>query len=114
MNKRIFERGDIVWIDFDPVKGTEQAGRRPALVLTDGGYNSRYPRSIVCPITSNTAAWPTNVRLPATCKTKGCVLADQVRTVHRDGRGFRFIEKAPASVVKNVQAIVASLVLEEA
>ncbi len=47
------DAGDIAWIDLDPVRGTEQSGRRPAIVLTDAGFNARYARSIVCPITSN-------------------------------------------------------------
>jgi mRNA interferase MazF len=113
-SKRVPERGDIVWVEFDPVIGTEQPGRRPALVLTSREFHSRSRRSVVCPITRNVEHWPTKVTLPAGCKTKGMVLADQLRAVDRAGRGFRFIEKAPASVVKTVQAIVASLVLEVA
>ena len=101
--------GDIVWVDFDPVKGTEQSGRRPAIVLTDRGYNGLYPRSVVCPITSNDTEWPTKVLLPDNMTTKGGVLADQPRTVDRAERGFRFIERAPDEVLADVRAIVAAL-----
>lgn len=101
--------GDIVWVVFDPVVGTEQGGRRPAIVLTDESYNALYPRSVVCPITRNRAPWPTKVLLPDGMKTSGAVLADQPRTVHREGRGFRFIERAPDAVLAEVRAIVAAI-----
>ncbi len=103
------EAGDIVWVVFDPVVGTEQGGRRPAIVLTDAQYNSLYPRSIVCPITRNRTSWPTKVVLPHGMRTSGAVLADQPRTVHREGRGFRLIERAPVEVLANVRAIVGSI-----
>ena len=102
--------GDIVWVDFDPVRGTEQGGRRPAVVLTDRSFNSRDQRSIVCPITRNMTPWPTKVPLPEGMKTNGAVLADQIRSVHREGRGFRFIERAPGDVLEQVRAIVSELV----
>lgn len=102
--------GDIVWVDFDPVLGTEQGGRRPAIVLTDRRFNDRDQRSIVCPITRNMAPWPTKVPLPAGMKTNGAVLVDQIRSVHREGCGFRFVEAAPPDVLDQVRAIVGELV----
>jgi mRNA interferase MazF len=105
---RILDAGDVVWVDFDPALG-EQAGRRPALILTDQDFNSLYPRSVVCPITRNLAPWPTKVLLPSEMRTKGSVLADQPRTVHRSERGFRFIERAPDEVLADVRAILAAL-----
>jgi mRNA interferase MazF len=101
--------GDIGWIDLDPVRGTEQAGRRPAIILTEEAFNARDQRSIVCPITSNISPWPTKVLLPEGMKTRGAILADQPRSVHRAGRGFRFIERAPESVLAEVRAILAAL-----
>lgn len=101
--------GDIGWIDLDSVRGTEQAGRRPAIILTDEAFNARDRRSIVCPITSNISPWPTKVLLPEGMKTRGAILADQPRTVHREGRGFRFIERAPDSVLEQTRAVLAAL-----
>jgi mRNA interferase MazF len=101
--------GDIVWVVFDPVIGTEQGGRRPAIVLTNSDYNDLYPRSVVCPITQNTTPWPTKVLLPDSMKIVGAVLADQPRTFHRQGRSFRFIEHAPEEVLADVRAIVGSI-----
>ena len=105
-----FNAGDIVWVVFDPVIGTEQGGRRPAIVLSDASYHLLYPRSIVCPITRNPTYWPTKVLLPEGMKSRGSILADQPRTVHRKGRSFRFIERAPADVLAQVREIVASVV----
>lgn len=101
--------GDIVWADFDPVLGTEQGGRRPAIVLTGSSFHEQDERSIVCPITRNLSPWPTKVLLPEGMRTRGAVLCDQIRNVHREGRGVRFIEHAPDEVLADVRAIVGSL-----
>jgi len=101
--------GDIGWIDLNPVRGTEQAGRRPVIILTDEAFNELDQRSIVCPITSNMSPWPTKVLLPDGLKTRGAILADQPRSVHRAERGFRFIERVPDSVLADARAILAAL-----
>jgi mRNA interferase MazF len=101
--------GDIVWADFDPVLGTEQGGRRPAIVLTSSDFHEQDERSIVCPITRNMNPWPTKVFLPGGMRTSGAVLCDQIRNVHRQGRGVRFIEHAPDEVLADVRAIVGSI-----
>jgi mRNA interferase MazF len=101
--------GDIVWADFEPVLGTEQGGRRPAIVLTDEAFNARDQRSIVCPITRNVTPWPTKVILPPGLQTHGAILADQIRSMHRQERGFRFIESAPDEVLAHLRAIVSAI-----
>lgn len=101
--------GDIVWVELDPIMGTEQAGRRPALVLTPSDYHARSRRSVVCPITSNERPWPWNVRLPAGLQTQGFVLVDQVRTIDREQRMFGMIEHAPEDVIGEVLGKLASL-----
>ena len=104
-----FEAGDVVWTELDPVLGTEQGGRRPAVVLTDREFNIRDKRSIICPITRNLSPWPTKVILPEGMKTKGAVLVDQVRNVTRSERGFRFIERAPDELVETVRSVLGEL-----
>ncbi len=101
--------GDIVWADFEPMRGTEQGGRRPAIVLTDEAFNARDQRSIVCPITRDVTPWPTKLILPPGLQTRGAILADQIRTMHRQERGFHFIEHAPDEVLADVRAIVGAL-----
>ncbi|MEO8726229.1 MAG: endoribonuclease MazF [Acidobacteriaceae bacterium] len=72
--------GDIVWLDFDPQAGHEQAGRRPALVLSPAGYNSRAGLAVTCPITSRVKGYPFEVPVNAG-EIQGVVLADQVRSL---------------------------------
>jgi len=110
MSERIPHAGDIVWVVFDPVIGTEQEGRRPALVLTEHEFNKNSQRSIVCPITNAAGDWPTLVPVPENCmKVTGYVMADQIRSVHRKGRCFRFIEPAPDTLLVEVRAVVGAL-----
>ncbi len=101
--------GDVVWVDLNPVRGTEQSGIRPALVVSSTDVHAFTMRSIICPITSNRDAWPTKVILPHDMKTKGAVLADQLRSVDRSERGFRFIEKAPEDLLANVREVISAL-----
>ncbi|ATQ67631.1 MULTISPECIES: type II toxin-antitoxin system PemK/MazF family toxin [Methylosinus] len=102
--------GDIVWAELDPVRGREQAGRRPALVLSDRSYHEISARAIICPVTSNMREWPFNVALPRGMRTKGAVLVDQIRAVDRSMRLHGLIETAPDEVLSEVRAKLAALV----
>lgn len=101
--------GDIVWVDLDPVRGTEQSGTRPALVVSSTNVHAFTNRSLICPITSNLGEWPTKVPLPVGLSTKGAVLADQIRSVDRSQRGFRHVEKVPDHVLARVREILREL-----
>ena len=101
--------GDIVWADFDPVRDNEQGGVWPAIVLTSVEFHAASTKAIVCPITRNPVPWPTKIALAEGMKTRGFVLADQIRTLHRSERGFRLIEHAPDEVLAHVRGIVASV-----
>lgn len=101
--------GDIAWVELHPVLGTEQGGRRPALILTSRRYHQLCGRAVVCPITSNVGPWPFNVPLPTGIKTKGVVQVDQIRTVERAARVFRKIDAVPDSFVDEIRMTLASL-----
>jgi mRNA interferase MazF len=103
------EVGDIVWVDLDPVKGSEQAGRRPALIVSGAIYHGASRRAVICPITRNTRPWPFNVPLPPGLETEGVVLVDQVRSIDRAGRLFGFVERAPPEVLASVRGQLAAL-----
>ena len=77
------DRGDLVWLDFDPQAGREQAGRRPALVLSPRAYHQHTPYAVVCPITTRVKGYPFEVVLPAGLPIAGAVLADQVESIDR-------------------------------
>ena len=105
--------GALVWVDFEPVRGSEQAGARPALVVSATRFNRVSRRSLVCPVTANLTPWPIKVVLPEGLPVGGAVLADQIRSLDRAERGFRPICQAPPEVLARVRAILASLMEEE-
>lgn len=76
-----FGRGDLLWMNFNPQKGREQTGRRPALTISTASYNALSQCMLVCPITSNTAPWPWKVLLPEGLPASGAVLVDQMKSL---------------------------------
>lgn len=80
-------RGDLVWLDFTPQAGQEQAGRRPALILSPEGYNRKTGLAIACPVTNQAKGYPFEVALPAGLPISGVVLADHVGSI--DWRAHR-------------------------
>lgn len=104
------ERGQIVWVNFNPQKGHEQAGRRPAVIVSPSVYNAVSSCVLVCPITSNTAPWPWKVMLPEGEETAGAVLVDQIKAIDAKARG---IEKAgqlvPPDIMDDIIARLATL-----
>ncbi len=103
------ERGDLIWLDFDPQAGHEQAGRRPALVLSPKTYHQRSRLAIVCPITSRLKAYPFEVSVSGLSKPSA-VLADQVRSLDLAARQVKFIAKADAHTVKRVSQLATALI----
>jgi len=75
------ERGDVVWITLNPQSGHEQAGRRPAVVLSPGAYNAKVGLAILCPISNQVKGYPFEVQIPAGLIVSGVILADQVKSL---------------------------------
>jgi mRNA interferase MazF len=98
------DAGDIIWLDFLQPVADEQAGRRPALVLTPQVFNELTGRCIACPITRRDRAWSFHVAMPASHEITGVVQADQLRSASWEQRGSRFICKAPTGVLEEVRA----------
>ena len=96
------ERGDIVWIMLNPQSGHEQAGHRPAIVLSPQKFNSKAGLLICCPITSNEKNYPFEVKIPNGLSISGVILADQVKSLDWRARQAQFICKIPKSVVESV------------
>jgi len=103
------DRGSLVWLLFSPQAGSEQAGRRPGIVLTPLGYHRRSRLAIVCPITSRERGWPTEVKLPPGLPVSGFVLVDHLRSVDREARKLEIIGRAPDSVLDDINARLAPL-----
>ena len=98
------DTGDIIWLDFLQSVANEQAGRRPALVLSPLVFNQLTGRCIACPITRWDRDWSFHVALPEGEEISGVVQADQLRSASWEQRGSRFICKAPARVLDEVRA----------
>ena len=104
------ERGDIVWIVFIPQSGHEQAGRRPAIVLSPQKYNSRSGLIICCPITSQEKKYPFEVKIPPGLIISGVILADQVKSLDWRARQAEFVCKLPQSAIEEVADKISLLI----
>jgi mRNA interferase MazF len=99
MDEYIPERGDLVWISLNPQAGHEQAGRRPALVLSPRAYNGKVGLALICPITRQIKGYPFEVALPKDVSIEGAVLADQVKCLDWRTRQVELAGTLPAKLV---------------
>ena len=106
---RCGEVADIIWLDFLQPVGNEQAGRRPALVLSPRAFNELTGRCIACPITGRDRDWSFHVAIPDGHEVRGVVQTDQLRSASWEQRGSRFVCQAPAGVVDDVRAKLKAL-----
>jgi mRNA interferase MazF len=102
-------RGHIVWIDFDPQSGHEQAGRRPAFVVSPAAYNEKIGLALLCPITNQVKGYPFEVALPKGTDVSGVILADQIKSLDWKSRNAEFNCNAPYEVVNLVLEKLATL-----
>ena len=103
------KRGDIVWISFNPQAGHEQAGHRPALVLSPQAYNRKVGLAILCPLTNQVKGYPFEVRVPDGMKASGAVLADQVKSMDWRSRKASRLCTLPEATVRQVLNKVGTL-----
>ena len=97
------DTGHIVWLAFSPQAGHEQAGHRPALVLSPQSYNGATGLVLFCPITSRVKGYPFEVELPSSSSVTGVVLSDQLKSLDWRARRARFATDAPPVVVSEVR-----------
>lgn len=91
-----------MWLTFTPRVGHEQAGRRPALVVSPRDYNDKTSLALLCPITSKVKGYPFEVTLPAKGKITGVVLSDQIKSLDWRARRVGFAAQVPEKVVAEV------------
>ncbi|CCQ52331.1 MULTISPECIES: type II toxin-antitoxin system PemK/MazF family toxin [Crocosphaera] len=109
IDDRVPERGDIIRLELNPRTGSEQAGYRPALVISPLAYNRISKLILICPITSRQKGWPFEVALPESLQTYGIILVDQVRSIDCQARNARFVEILPDEVINEVLARLETL-----
>jgi mRNA interferase MazF len=97
------DSGDLIWTDFDPTKGREQGGRRPALVVSPAAFTENSGLAVVCPITSRVRPFPTSVVLAAGLPISGEILTSHIRSIDTLARPVLY---AGATIAPNVAQTV--------
>ena len=104
------QRGDAVWINFNPQAGHEQAGHRPAVVLSPGAYNDKTSLAILCPITNQVKGYPFEVAVPAGLDVTGVILADQVKSMDWRARNAALIcplsQETVTAILQRVETLL--------
>ncbi|MHB8056122.1 MAG: endoribonuclease MazF [Candidatus Aminicenantales bacterium] len=95
-------RGDVVWITLQPQAGHEQAGRRPAVVLSPFSYNRKVGLALFCPVTSAVKGYPWEVVLPPESPVSGVALADQVKSLDWRARSAEKICSLPPRLIAEI------------
>lgn len=113
MGSYVPDRGDVVWLTFDPQAGHEQAGRRPAFVVSPRSYNQKVGLFIACPITSKVKGYPFEVSITTKSGINGVILADQIKSLDWKARNAERVEAASQAVVDAVIARILPLIGEE-
>lgn len=108
MVKYIPKQRDIIFVDFNPTKGHEQSGHRPAIVISTDTFNKFTKMFIVCPITTNTKDFPTHHLLNNTKKITGSVLCEHIRSIDYEDRNCKFVEKISDDEFKGIMSLLNS------
>ena len=103
------DRGDLVWLLFSPHAGSEQAGRRPGIVLSPRLFHEYSRLAMICPITTRERGWHTEVRLPNGLPVSGVVLVDHLRSLDREARKLEVIGRPPQVVLDEINARLSPL-----
>lgn len=106
------DSGDLVWVDFNPTKGREQAKVRPAIVISPKSYNQKTSLAIMCPITSTQKRYPFEV-VVKNKKVTGVILSDHVRSLDWRVRNVKFIAKARPNVITEVKQKLLLLIAQK-
>lgn len=103
------DRGDVIWLNFNPQQGHEQAGRRPAVVLSPLIYNKNAELALICPITNQVKNYPFEVKIPLKLEITGVVLTDQLKSLNWKVRNAEYIFKMPKIVMDEIFSKVKTL-----
>lgn len=104
------KRGNVVWINLDPQSGHEQAGRRPALVVSPDAYNEKIGLALLCPITSQVKGYPFEVAIPKGLVVSGVILSDQIKSLDWKSRKAEFCCNVPHGVLNLVLEKISTLI----
>ena len=102
------KQGDIIKLNFTPQSGHEQAGYRPAVVVSNNFFNKATNLVIACPITNATKDYPLRIKLDDRTNTTGYILCDHVKSLDINSRGYTFVEKLPEDILAEVLSVIIS------
>jgi mRNA interferase MazF len=105
------EKGDFIWIDFEPQSGREIMKRRPAIVLTERSYNQQQGLCVVCPSSTKQKRYMYEVPAIIEMEKPSLIKVDQIRSLDWRTRRAKFIGKAPADVMEEVTETIAALLM---
>ena len=103
-------RGDLIWLQFNPRAGHEQASQRPAVVISPSSYNRRVGLALCCPVTSQVKGYPFEVLLPSGLGVEGARLSDQIKSLDWRARKARRIGNLPAEVLQETVGKMVALI----
>ena len=101
------KQGDLIMLNFTPQAGHEQAGRRPALIVSGDDYHRFTRLAIVCPVTNQHKDYPMHIPLDTRTKTTGEILCEHVKSLDLNARNASFIERLPEDILETVLQIIA-------
>lgn len=104
------DKGDIIYVSFDPTKGHEQAGFRPAIVLSNILFNKFTGMAIVCPITNNTKEFPTHHTITKTKSIKGAALCEHIRSIDYRKRNIKYVERLSGEDLLTISMLIESFI----
>lgn len=113
--KKIIERGDIIYVDFDPSVGHEMNYNRPAMVISPSSFNLFSNIILVCPLTTKPKGSPWEVEMPSGMKTKGVIRVDHLKSIDKsrcEMHHHRIVikETLPAALIEEILARLGPLV----
>ncbi|MCD8049497.1 MAG: type II toxin-antitoxin system PemK/MazF family toxin [Clostridia bacterium] len=100
------KQGDIIKVNFDPQKGHEQAGYRPAVVVSNDIFNQKTALALLCPITNTNNSFPLHIPLDNRTRTTGVILCEHIKALDLSARGYLFVEKLPDDLLKKLINII--------
>ena len=107
---KVFEQGDIIYINFNPQSGHEQSGRRPAVVISNNTYNCFSKMLMLCPITNTNKNHPFHIELDGRTKTTGVILCERAKMLDVYARNAEFAEKLPDDILSEIVDMVYSFI----
>lgn len=100
------KQGDIIIINFSPQQGHEQAGKRPAVVVSNNFFNAKSNMTLVCPITNTNNSYPLHIPLDERTRTKGVILCEHIKALDITARQYKIVERLPIDILEEVIDII--------